>query len=1004
MNTLGQLNTYSQESVNYDDQGTGAQTLADRYQINGLIDTAQPVMTNIEKICSAAGSWLSYDNHEGKWGVVINKAGTSIASFTDSNIIGSITLTGTGLADLYNSVKVQFPHRDIRDSGDFVTIEIPDGDRNANEPDNALNLNYDIINEPIQAQLLGFIELKQSRVDLVIEFESDFSYINLKAGDIIDVTNTRYGFTNKLFRIISTAEIQDDIAIRVKITALEYDANVYSTADLYRYTRTDENGIITIGSIGVPGTPQVSKFERDARPRIIVETTAPTGIVEGIEYWITNDVNVAQDANRSYRLISTKRPSPASYFTSGESVVLDYDSLVGQNFFVKTRGFNATTTGPFSTPSGLVEYAPVQETQAITPETAVFDETGALLTAFGASLLMNKVSDLILGSASSGSLFSSVFDIFKSETGVDLVGDAAAGSLVVSANIAIQDEGTTISSPTSVINFTGAGVTASAGGNGVVNVNIPGNGGGSTGTGGGGLVITGISPNRGPTVGGTTVTISGINLTGATAVTFGGTAASSVTNISANQVRAVTPPHAVGGVDVVVTTPLGNTAFSQGFTYYTEYTFLERLQVYPPDRNPVLDFLDDPVGSTTGNFYVRFTGGPSGTLYAPLSLGSGNIKLYQSDGTLVSTVAAGSCSIDNDVLSIPFPPREPGVDMYVLMDQGVVTYCDSVSPAITTPTVWNFAVTPYETESVPMIGSTLSEATVYTATAISYVPTGIAVGRNDVIRINYNLGITKGTGTAQIREYLSDTVVQTITADNAVFGATSVTLGQVTFGQPSAHYYITTDADFALYNEPDCHLPKTPSYPITKQNNFEFTMVPRLKVIKLFIRTSPFEGDIQKTNKRTYLGLQFNRAIQYGQSGSIKLFNGSGTLIQEFKVTSSFETDKSSDIISIIGDIVYINPTKNFEQGVEYYVNGTPQSIQDFKGFAWSGETSTTALRFRVDPGPTAVAVPVTNDSATIDMEFDRAIEPGPGKVQIYDGNNNLVSELSSDDPRISYS
>ena len=107
MKSLTELNTYSALSVAYDDDGSGAQTLADRYQINGLIDTAQPVMKNIEKIASATASWLSYDIHEGKWGVVINSSGTSIASFNDTNILGNITVSGTGLKDLYNSVKVE---------------------------------------------------------------------------------------------------------------------------------------------------------------------------------------------------------------------------------------------------------------------------------------------------------------------------------------------------------------------------------------------------------------------------------------------------------------------------------------------------------------------------------------------------------------------------------------------------------------------------------------------------------------------------------------------------------------------------------------------------------------------------------------------------------------------------------------------------------------------------------------------------------------------------------
>jgi hypothetical protein len=96
MNTLRQLNTYSTSSVTFTDQGLGSgQVLANRYRINGLLDTAVPVLENIEKICNAAGSWLSYDTHEGRWGVVINQTGNSVASFNDSNIIGNISVSGT---------------------------------------------------------------------------------------------------------------------------------------------------------------------------------------------------------------------------------------------------------------------------------------------------------------------------------------------------------------------------------------------------------------------------------------------------------------------------------------------------------------------------------------------------------------------------------------------------------------------------------------------------------------------------------------------------------------------------------------------------------------------------------------------------------------------------------------------------------------------------------------------------------------------------------------------
>ncbi len=66
--------------------------------------------------------------------------------------------------------------------------------------------------------------------------------------------------------------------------------------------------------------------------------------------------------------------------------------------------------------------------------------------------------------------------------------------------------------------------------------------------------ITGITPASGSTAGGTVVTLTGANLSGATRVVFGATAGTSLTVVSATQVRATSPAHAAGSVDLRVTT------------------------------------------------------------------------------------------------------------------------------------------------------------------------------------------------------------------------------------------------------------------------------------------------------------------------------------------------------------------------------------------------------------------------------------------------------------------
>ena len=82
-----------------------------------------------------------------------------------------------------------------------------------------------------------------------------------------------------------------------------------------------------------------------------------------------------------------------------------------------------------------------------------------------------------------------------------------------------------------------------------------------------GITLSSVSPSPGPASGGAGVTLTGIGLTGATGVTFGGTAATSVHVVNSTMVTAVTPAHASGAVDVVITTPSGSATDTSGYTY-----------------------------------------------------------------------------------------------------------------------------------------------------------------------------------------------------------------------------------------------------------------------------------------------------------------------------------------------------------------------------------------------------------------------------------------------------
>ncbi|MDQ1019065.1 IPT/TIG domain-containing protein [Streptomyces afghaniensis] len=108
--------------------------------------------------------------------------------------------------------------------------------------------------------------------------------------------------------------------------------------------------------------------------------------------------------------------------------------------------------------------------------------------------------------------------------------------------------------------------------------------------------VTGVVPSQGPVTGDTTVTLTGVNLSGATAVRFGQVAATSFTVVSATQITAVTPPNAAGAAAVTVTTPGGTSSSNdpQAYFYYA--------------ASPALTALAPASGPTAGGTAVTLTG------------------------------------------------------------------------------------------------------------------------------------------------------------------------------------------------------------------------------------------------------------------------------------------------------------------------------------------------------------------------------------------------------------
>ena len=219
-------------------------------------------------------------------------------------------------------------------------------------------------------------------------------------------------------------------------------------------------------------------------------------------------------------------------FSAAGTVVVVNDStitaVIGSSFFGSTGTANVTvTTGAGTSPAFVFNY--IQFRPTVTSLSSYCGRANDAVEVFGPDI--NEDGEVILFGAATAAIESGNG---SGELGVRV--PAGSGTVHVTSHTNGGD-----SAPTTADLFTYGPV--------------PG--------------VGDVSPASGTPAGGTSVTISGGCFTGATAVSFGGTAAASFAVHSDGSITAVSPAGAVGPVDITVTTPQGTSPTQTGavFTY-----------------------------------------------------------------------------------------------------------------------------------------------------------------------------------------------------------------------------------------------------------------------------------------------------------------------------------------------------------------------------------------------------------------------------------------------------
>ena len=312
--------TYYSEMLPYED-AAGVTQMAPRFEVNGSINSADPVFERIEAILLGSNSSLRWQN--GKYSIFVNKADTVEAfDMDESKVVGDISVSEVGLNSVVNSVEVQYG-RDAANNyqRNTLTVNLPTANRYPNEQDRVRSLDLPLVRTFVEAERIAFILLNQSREQLSIKHMSTVAAMPLEAGDVITYTLPNYGWDEKQFRVTRVSEMEVEDGLQYQIEAVEYAASVYTDRTHIEPGASPNTNIPALDQLtAVTDLAIANRNDAAAQPNFELTWTSPqSSLVERFDVYV-NNLLAPFDSDSTQFLHSVFPPGMRSSFNPAEPV------------------------------------------------------------------------------------------------------------------------------------------------------------------------------------------------------------------------------------------------------------------------------------------------------------------------------------------------------------------------------------------------------------------------------------------------------------------------------------------------------------------------------------------------------------------------------------------------------------------------------------------------------------------------------------------------------------
>lgn len=361
--SLNELNVYSADPINFTTY-TGGVSTQPRFEFNGSLDTNQKIMQNIQSMADSCDCLVRYSEITATWGVIVQQPTYTVSmNLNDSNIISAITVSPIDLSNSFNQIEVKFPdgsQKDTFNSSSFDLAVLNPSLLFPNEPVNKQTVNLYLVNNNVTAQYIANRMLESAREDLQVQFDINYTGLQLEAGDIVTLTSSNYGWDNKIFRIMKvTQKFSDDGKVYASLNLSEYNPAVYDDYDVTQFTPAPNTGIGTPTAFGTIPVPIISTIlPNAANPAFsVVVTTSSAGITQYAEIWYSA-YQYPTESQRIFAGTTEVNANGDPYDINTAMPAVQLFNIPAGNWYFFSRMVNSIASSDFSLASNVVQWRP----------------------------------------------------------------------------------------------------------------------------------------------------------------------------------------------------------------------------------------------------------------------------------------------------------------------------------------------------------------------------------------------------------------------------------------------------------------------------------------------------------------------------------------------------------------------------------------------------------------------------------------------------------------------